>query len=127
MRSLLEVASDCDAILAAGLPMYVSLSVSEHLGIPIFGVGLQPTSHTREFPSPFFPVSVPHWCNRLTHTLVMGTIWKTFRDSINTARAQILHQKARSKPWKGYSVLFAISPHLVPKPSDWPDNYYVTG
>lgn len=127
MRSLLEAASGCDAILAAGLPMYVALSVSEHLGIPIIGIGLQPTAHTREFPSPFFPASVPGWCNRLTHSLVMGIIWRTFRDSINATRAQVLHEKPRSKPWKGYPVLFAISPHLLPKPSDWPENYYVTG
>lgn len=127
MRSLLEVASGCDAILAAGLPMYVALSVSEHLGIPIVGVALQPTAPTREFPSPFFPLSVPSWCNRLTHKLVMATIWRTFRDSINAARAQALHETPRSKPWKGYPVLFAISPHLLPKPADWPENYYVTG
>jgi sterol 3beta-glucosyltransferase len=67
MRSLREAATGCDAILAAGLPMYVALSVSEHLGIPLIGVGLQPTAPTREFPSPFFPASVPGWCNRLTH------------------------------------------------------------
>lgn len=127
MRSLLEAARGCDAILAAGLPMYVALTVSEHLGIPLVGVGLQPTAHTREFPNPFFPVSVPGWCNRLTHSLVMGIIWRTFRNSINAARAEVLNMKARSKPWKGYPVLFAISPHLLPRPSDWPDNYYVTG
>lgn len=127
MRSLLEVASGCEAIIAAGLPMYVALSVSEHLGIPMVGVGLQPTSPTREFPSPFFPISVPGWCNRLTHKLVMETIWRTFRDSINAARAQVLHEKARNKPWKGYPVLFAISPHLLPRALDWPENYYVTG
>ncbi len=127
MRSLLDAASGCDAIIAAGLPIYVGLSVAEHLGFPMVGVGLQPTAPTREFASPFFPMSVPGWCNRLTHNLVMGTIWRTFRDSINAARAQVLREKPRSKPWKGYPVLFAISPHLVPKPSDWPDNYYVTG
>lgn len=127
MRSLLEVARGCDAILAAGLPMYVALSVSERLGIPIVGIGLQPTSPTREFPSPFFPMSVPRWCNRLTHKVVMAIIWRTFKDSVNAAREQVLHEKARSKPWKGYPVLFAISPHLLPRPSDWPDNYYVTG
>ncbi|HYD16661.1 MAG TPA: glycosyltransferase [Candidatus Nanoarchaeia archaeon] len=127
MRSLLEVASGCDAILAAGLPIYVGLSVSEHLGIPIVGVGLQPTSHTREFPNPFFPLAVPAWCNPLTHALVLGIIWRTFRDSINAARGEVLHEKPRSKPWRGYPVLFAISPHLLPRPSDWPDNFYVTG
>lgn len=127
MRSLLEAATGCDAILAAGLPMYVALSVSEHLGIPIVGVGLQPTALTREFPSPFFPARVPRWCNQWTHRLVMGVIWRTFRGSINAARMQVLHEKRRSKPWKGYPVLFAISPHLLPKPSDWPENYCVTG
>jgi len=127
MRSLLEVAKGCDTIIAAGLPLYVALSVSEHLGIPIVAVGLQPSSPTREFPSPFFPVTVPRWCNRLTHKLVMGIIWRTFRNSINAAGAKVLHEKPRSKPWKGYPVLFAISTHLLPKPSDWPDNYYVTG
>jgi sterol 3beta-glucosyltransferase len=127
MQSLLEAASGCDAILAAGLPMYVALSVSEHLGVPIIGVGLQPTAHTREFPSPFFPASVPGWCNRATHSLVMGIIWRTFRDSINKARTQVLQEKPRRKSWRGYPVLFAISPRLLPKPSDWPENYYVTG
>ncbi len=127
MRSLLEAARGSDAILAAGLPIYVGLSVAEHLGIPMIGVGLQPTAPTREFPNPFFPARVPRWCNRLTHTLVMGTIWHTFRDSINAARTEVLHEKTRSKPWLGYPVLFGISPHLLPKPSDWPENYYVTG
>jgi sterol 3beta-glucosyltransferase len=57
----------------------------------------------------------------------MGVIWRTFRNSINAARMQVLHEKPRSKPWKGYPVLFAISPHLLPKPPDWPENYTVTG
>jgi sterol 3beta-glucosyltransferase len=44
MRSLLEVASGCDSIIAGGLPIYVALSVSEYLGIPMVGAGLQRTS-----------------------------------------------------------------------------------
>ena len=87
MRATLEHARDADAILCAGLAIYVGLSCAESLGIPAIGAGLQPMMPTRAFASPFLPpLRVPGWANRASHRLVLAMLWRSFRGAINAAR-----------------------------------------
>lgn len=128
MRTLLEHARGCDAILFSGLAPYVALSVAEYLKVPAVGAGLQPTvAATREFPSPFLPVRIPDFLNRWSHRFVMSVVWKSFREAINASRAEVTRQGPRQEAWSGYPIVFGVSPHLVPQPADWPDNVRMTG
>ena len=87
MRATLEHAVHADAIVAAGLAIYVGLSCAEHLGLPAIGAGLQPMMPTRAFASPFLPPwPLPGVVNVVSHRLVLGLMWRAFRGAINDAR-----------------------------------------
>ena len=128
MRATLEHARGADVILAAGLAIYVGLSCAETLGIRVIGVGLQPMMPTRAFPSPFLPpLRLPGLLNRASHALVLATMWRAFRQAINDARQSVAGAKPRARAWDGYAVLLGVSPTLVPRPADWPDDIAITG
>ena len=83
MRATLEHASGADALLCAGLAIYVGLSCAETLGVPAIGVALQPMMPTRAFASPFLPPRrLPGWVNHASHRLVLSTMWRAFRGAI---------------------------------------------
>ena len=128
MRETLARAKNADAIVCAGLAIYVGLSCAECLGIPAIGAGLQPMMPTRTFASPFLPPRrLPGFVNRVSHRLVLAMMWRAFRKAINGARRDVGQQPSRRRQWNGYPILFAISPTLVPRPRDWPERVWVTG
>jgi UDP:flavonoid glycosyltransferase YjiC (YdhE family) len=128
MRALLDHAADADAILCAGLAIYVGLSAAEHLRIPAIGAGLQPVMPTRDFPSPFLPpMRSPGWVNRLSHRLVLAMMWRAFRRAVNDARRDVSGQAPRRDAWEAYPMVFGISPTLVPQPGDWDRDVRITG
>ena len=127
-RAMMRHGDEVDAILCAGLAIYVGLSCAEALDKPVIGAGLQPVMPTGAFASPFLPpLRLPAWANRVSHRLVLAMLWKAFRGSINRARREITGQAPRRDAWTGYPCLFGISPTLVAPPADWPPHYLITG
>ena len=128
MRATLEHAAHADAIVAAGLAIYVGLSCAEHLRLPAIGAGLQPVMPTREFASPFLPPwRLPGWANLLSHRLVLGLMWRAFRGAINDGRRDVTNQPPRRTEFDGYPIVCGISPALVPQPRDWPGRFVIAG
>ena len=128
LRTTMAVAQDCHAIVLGGLAAFVGISAAEALGIPAIGTGLIPITPTRAFASPFLrPGAVPHFLNRASHTLINGLIWRAFKSSINAARAAVCGLPARERLWSEHSMLYGISPSLLPPPTDWPPNARVCG
>jgi sterol 3beta-glucosyltransferase len=128
LQSAVEAGSGRDAILLSGLAGFVGLSAAEHLGIRAIGVGLIPISPTAAFPSPFLP---PHWVpaglNRVSHRFVNGILWRAFRKAMNRARTRVCELPPRRSVWSGHPMLYGVSPSLLPRPADWPDNAYMCG
>ncbi len=122
-------AMKADAVLFSGIASYVGLAAGEHLGIPAIGLGLWPISPTRDFPSPLLPpLRMPGWLNRLSHHLVNTVSWRMFRKSIQTAQRAVSSPKpARQKAWQDYPILYGVSKHLVPRPSDWAEPWHICG
>jgi len=128
MRATLEHARGADAIVCAGLAIYVGLSCAETLAIPAIGAALQPMMPTRAFASPFLPpLRLPVWANRASHRLVLAMMWRAFRRAINDARRDVAGQPPRRHEWDGYPVLVGVSPTLVPRPPDAPARFSITG
>jgi sterol 3beta-glucosyltransferase len=128
MRVVLKHAESADAIVCAGLAVYVGLSCAEHLRIAVVGAALQPVMPTREFPSPFVRQGrFPGWVNRASHRLVLTMMWRAFRGAINAARAEVTGQPPRRAEWSGYPIVFGISQALVPRPRDWPERFSTVG
>ncbi|HEX6794309.1 MAG TPA: glycosyltransferase [Casimicrobiaceae bacterium] len=128
MRATLAHVRGADAILCAGLAIYVGLSCAEALHVVPIGIALQPMMPTRAFASPFLPMRrLPKLLNRASHRLVLAMMWRAFRGAINDARHDIANQPPRRREWHGYPILFGMSPTLVPRPPDWPARFTITG
>jgi sterol 3beta-glucosyltransferase len=77
--------------------------------------------------TPFLPRrSTPLWLNRFSYRLSAEVLWRAFRNATNAARAQVGLPPGR-KIWSGHPMLYGISPSLLPKPADWPDNAWMCG
>jgi len=128
MECVLEDARSSDVVLFSSIASYVGLSVGECLDIPAIGLGLWPTSPTREFASPLLrPWQMPGWLNLVSHHAVNRLLWRHFRTSLNEARRKIAGQPERRTMWRRYPILYGISRHLVPQPKDWAAEWQICG
>lgn len=110
--------------------------IAEKLGVPVLlAQPLPAMMPTAAFPAVGMPmVNLGGWYNRLTYKLVeLG--YRTYADIVDEFRQQTLGltrfprslnmlQTASGQP---IPVLHAYSPHVVPRPQDWPAQAYVTG
>lgn len=127
MRQVLEAAAGCDGLIVGGLAAYIGYSAAEKLDVPVIGVGLIPLTPTSAFPSPFLPPRpMPRWLNRLSYRFVAAVLWRAFRDDTNAARANV-GLPPRHRLWTGHPMLYGISPTLLPRPADWPDDAWMCG
>ena len=126
LRLALDAGRGCDAVIVSGLAAFVGLSAAEALGVPAIGTMLIPISPTSAFASPFLPFTPPRLFNRASHTLFGQLSWRLFRKATNRARAQAGLPPRRSL-WTDHPMLYGVSPALVPRPADWPDNAQVCG
>ena len=127
MRQVLDVAAGSDGLIVAGLAAFIGFSAAEKLAVPVIGAGMIPLTPTSAFPSPFLPPrSIPRWLNRFSYGLVAELLWRAFRKATNGARAKVGLPPGR-KIWTGHPMLYGISPSLLPRPADWPDNAWICG
>ena len=97
----------CSAVLASPLP------------------GFTPT---RAFASPLVPFRSLGVLNPLTHSVMAGSGDALFRRMVGDWRVNELELPRRPRRKLGpRATLYAYSRHIVPVPSDWPDNVAVTG
>src|SRR5690606_14660304 len=128
MKQTLTVAEGCDAIVTSGLAGFVGLSVAERLGVPAIGAGMIPLTPSREFSSPFLPITrLPGWLNRASLALTNQVFWLVFKNALNRTRTQVLGLPPRETLWKDHPMLYGISPTILPFPGDWPKNAYLCG
>jgi len=114
--------------LCGGMATFVGLSGAEALRVPAIVTALQPVRPTREFATPLMkPLRLPGWANRLTHRVALAAMRRYFSASHNAARREGAGLPPRYPEWRGYSMLFGISPTLVRKPRDWPEHFHVVG
>lgn len=87
--------------------------------------GFTPTS---AFASPLVPFRSLGPLNRLSHSVMAGSADALFRKMIGEWRVTELEigKRPRQKLLPR-ATLYAYSPHVVPIPSDWPDDVAVTG
>ncbi|MGD9896707.1 MAG: glycosyltransferase [Candidatus Methylacidiphilaceae bacterium] len=127
LRSIVEAAEGCDAILAAGLAAFIGFSAAECLGVKAIGAGMIPITPTAAFPSPMLASSwVPSRFNRVSHRLVNAVLWNLFRAKTNAARAKFKLPPRRSV-WNGIPMVYGVSSRLLPKPADWAANVHLCG
>ena len=135
---LAEVQAACagaDGVVFSPLA-FAGWHVAEALGVPSFQAALQPQTPTRAFPT--LPLA-GRWNlggigNRLTHVLYQQFAWQALRPMLNPWRREVLGVEAlplggpfRVMRRRRTPVLHGFSPHVLPKPHDWPPWVHVTG
>ena len=128
LRTTMEAGAGCDAAIVSGLAAFVGLSAAERLGVKAIGAGLIPITPTAAFPSPFLrPAHVPRMLNRASPRFVNAMLWRAFRKATNQARERVCGLAPRGPVWTDHPMLYGVSPALLPRPGDWPDNAQVCG
>lgn len=127
MGQVVDTARGADALIVAGLAAYIGFSAAEKLRIPVIAAGMIPLTPTSAFSSPFLkPGRRPGWLNRFSYWLVATALWRAFRESTNAARADY-GLPPGNKIWEGHPTMYGISPTLLPRPADWPDDAWMCG
>jgi sterol 3beta-glucosyltransferase len=130
-----RIVARADAVLVS-LPTYWLSPIAFARGIPVVCCPLQPLTPTREFPSPLLPCLPGAFTplNRMSHALGLQAIWQPWRATLRAwARKAI---PSGIPGFRGPLVdmlrgdvpfLYGFSPHIVPRPRDWPAHHVVTG
>ena len=130
---ILKACEDGDAILYSPLAM-AAYDIAEKFKLPSMMLTLQPMIPTRAFPSPAVPGLSFGRLNKISHRLARQLLWQGFRKPTNQFRKGTL-DLPRAPFWgpfekmsrNSHPVLAAFSPSVLPRPSDWQSNAYVTG
>lgn len=134
-----DVCQDADAIILTLTSLW-GMMFAEKLNVPSFTTGIFPTTPTKEFPH--FITSYLHpnrvrWgatLNRFSYSIIERAGWSYFlrmaRRTGIRERLELpaLPKKSRDyKPLHSTPMLYGISPSVLPRPDDWPQNHYMTG
>lgn len=132
-EDLYAACQDAKALICLGVFSAFGQTIAESLGIPLIHVEPTPLLPSRSFPAPSWPIqkNLGGLHNYLSGRAMLQVIWywyhpfiKAFRQRLGlpTLRAGHFYHKLRSTPMLG-----AYSPHILPPPSDWPENIHLTG
>jgi UDP:flavonoid glycosyltransferase YjiC (YdhE family) len=133
----MEACKDMNLIIAGIGGLFAGISLAEKLTIPFLQAYYIPFTPTKAFPSFLFP-KLPFrsggFLNRFTYSIARQIIWQGYKSADNLARRQVLGLPSASffGPYKTERfnhnpVLYGFSPSVIPKPSDWNNNIYITG
>jgi sterol 3beta-glucosyltransferase len=138
-RMTLDVVDGSDVVIASSLAI-ATFHVAERLGIPAISMQLQPTTLTRAFPGATTPPP-PAWLpckgtyNVLATKLSNQTVMQLLRPLTNECRVDLLGLSPLSvrRWWQVDSsdndapMIYAYSPAVLPRPSDWGHFKQVSG
>lgn len=130
-----EACQGTDAIISGGLAFW-GIDIAERIKVPCCAGFLQPFSPTRAFPTTTVPPETERFgglYNHLSFSVIYSLMWQLIRKRVNEFRQSILQLPPTQKSPLvrmqdfGIPILSAVSPSVIPKPSDWSDMDHMTG
>ncbi|MBN1266296.1 MAG: glycosyltransferase family 1 protein [Anaerolineales bacterium] len=126
--------SDADVIVHTFLLTQAGYELARERSIPNLSALFFPVfAPTKAFPSPNMPDLPWGLYRRATHSFTTSVFWQGSRITYNRMRRDYPHFPALSG-WPFHRscpdpppILFAFSPQVVPRPTDWGPNNHVTG
>jgi UDP:flavonoid glycosyltransferase YjiC (YdhE family) len=113
---------------------FFSYEFADKLHVPCLNASVVPLVATREFANLMWPW---HWrlggaYNLLTHRLTAFAGWQLLGKTINEWRRMTLNlppisSREADERIRRTPMLFGLSPQVLPKPRDWPDQFHITG
>lgn len=130
----LEACQGTDMIITGISGLFTAHSISEKLDIPLIQAYNIPFTPTKSFSGALFP-KFPSWLGyRFSHRLTRQMIWQAYRPTDKIVREDVLKLKKSPffGPFKSESlnkgpIIYGISPSVITRPEDWPDNIHITG
>ncbi|WAT02508.1 glycosyltransferase [Rouxiella chamberiensis] len=122
-------ASGSRLIIAANQAVPLAMSIGEKFDIPVVTAYFAPLTPSRTIP-PFFLnkiIRLPGVVNLAVWKLLRLVMWRFVAKSFSACRASLgLNDWRWSGPWAdkrndARKILYAFSPHLVPRPAEWPE------
>jgi sterol 3beta-glucosyltransferase len=128
--------ADAEALIINPLA-FCGYDIARTLNIPCFLAAFVPLSAHPDFPAPAMPatVSLGSFYNQLTYPLVRLLFWQLLRSPVNQWRSERL-QLPPLPIWpdpfatmiaEGVPCLYACSPSVISRPSQWPASLQMTG
>jgi sterol 3beta-glucosyltransferase len=108
-------------------------AVAQICGIPLIHVDPTPLLPTGHFPAPGWPLQqdIGRLHNRLSGFIMLQVIWQWYRPFVNQFRRRFGlspdHAGSFYRTLTSNPLLGAYSPHVIPRPPDWPPNVHLTG
>lgn len=138
-RRTLDALDGSDFVVSSSLSI-AAFHVAERLGIPVVSSQLQPTTVTRAFPGAVIPPP-PSWLpfkgfyNVLCTKAGNQTVFQMLRPLTNECRKDIVGLPPLpvsywwnvDAPDSDIPMIYAYSPAVLPRPSDWGPSKHVTG
>jgi sterol 3beta-glucosyltransferase len=134
MDDMPDAVGNADAVICH-LTAKIAFDVCEARRIPAAMAAFQPISPTAEFPLLIFNArTLGPLVNRLTYNLLRYSYLKV-QSEINRWRRSVLGLGPRRigapvthfLPGELPTIIYGISPTVLPRPADWPDNAHLTG
>lgn len=134
---VLEATRDSDVLITVEFGIALLFDVLNVNKLKTILINPAPLNPTVEFPCAamppvpnWFPFS--HWYNRTTSSIVRRLTWAVMSSARNTIATK--HLGLPKSKFKDFQAMLAITPaltsvskHLVPRPSDWGEQFQVTG
>ena len=123
-----------DLIITGMAGISGTVSIAERFKIPMLQAHVFPFTPTRAFPSPLVPkLPVGGPLNYLSFQVTRQMFWQNFKVSDVETRKALGMSKApfwghfRALDKQPTPLLYGYSPHVLPRPGDWPASHHVTG
>lgn len=134
----LAASEDAALLIGVSNSTLLARALSELRGVPFAIARLQPLTPSRVLPPLVlsgFRRRLPGALSLAAHHLLFLLVWKVMRPAINDVVRPRLG--LRRYPWHGpylgrrslhaAKVINGFSPHVVPRPPDWPESSQITG
>jgi len=130
-----DASQDADVLVSSFTSDTYALAIGERLDIPVVSVPMQPamvaTRDGRAVPNAPLPGRVSRMNEWFGKLFIEPFPWRLYGDHVNVFRRRIglAEQTGRENvaARRRMTVAHAISPHVMPRPADWPATYHVTG
>ena len=132
-KDLLKGCSEVDFIISSALCHIWISCIAEKLHKKWGLIGLNPpTTPTKEFPFAGLSMMNNGWYNPVSHQFFQYLYWKVYKKDINIFRKSLglsgLNSNIMNRITKNNILnLYATSPSLIKRPSDWPANSDISG
>ncbi len=134
-REILSLCTNADFIVYKNAVL-AAFGAAQKLGIPCAEVRLQPFTPSRDFPAFVLKSKADYGplLNRLSGAVLQTVVWRMLRVDVLTFWQEELrlppppafgHDDMLARA--GTMVLHPISPHVLPRPADWPPHLRLTG